>query len=103
MPALVYGSETMIWMEEERSRIRAVQMDKIRSLLGIRRMGRVPNARIRESCGMAKGLDERIKKDVLHWFSHVERMENDRNAKRFYIGEFAGCSSACQPRKEEVD
>ena len=38
VPILMYGSETMIWKEEERSRIRAVQMDKIRSLLGIRRM-----------------------------------------------------------------
>ena len=43
----MYGSETMIWKEEERSRIRAVQMDKIRSLLGIKRMDRVPNARIK--------------------------------------------------------
>ena len=73
-------------------------MDKIRSLLGIRRMDRVPNARIRELCGMAKGVDERIEEDVLHWFSHVERMENDRIAKKLYVGEFAGSSSAGQPR-----
>ena len=33
--------------EEERSRIIAVQIDIIRSLLGIRMMDRVPNARIR--------------------------------------------------------
>ena len=38
---LMYGSETMIFMEEERSRIRVVQIDKIRSLLGIRRMDRI--------------------------------------------------------------
>ena len=67
-------------------------MDKIRSLLGIRRMDRVPNARIRELCGMAKGVDERIEEGVLPWFSHVERMENDRIAKRLYVGEFAGSS-----------
>ena len=52
---------------------------------------------------MAKGLDERIEEDVLHWFSQMERMENDRIAKRLYVGEFAGSSSAGQPRKEEVD
>ena len=28
VPVLTYGSETMIWKEKERSRIRAVQMDK---------------------------------------------------------------------------
>ena len=71
MPVLMYGSETTIWEEEERSRIRAVQMDKIRSLLGIRTMDRVPNARIRELCGMAKGVDQRIEEGVLHWFSLV--------------------------------
>ena len=78
-------------------------MDKIRSLLGTRRMDRVPNARIRELCEMAKGVEERIEEDVLHWSSHVERMENDRIAKRLYIGEFADISSAGQPRKEEMD
>ena len=72
----------MIGEEEEGSRIKAVQMNKIRSLLGIRRMDRVPNARIRELCGMAKGVDERIEGEDLHWFSHVERMENERIAKR---------------------
>ena len=38
VPVLMYGSETMIWREKERSRIRAVQVDLIISLLGIRRM-----------------------------------------------------------------
>ena len=37
IPVLVYGSETMLW-KEERSRIRALQMDNLRELLGIRRM-----------------------------------------------------------------
>ena len=48
-------------------------------------------------------MDERNGEDVLHWFSHVERMEKDRIAKILYVGEFAGSSSAGHPRKEEVD
>ena len=40
-------------------------MDKLRRLLGIRRMDRVPNAQIRELCGVKKGLDERFNKVVL--------------------------------------
>ena len=40
---LMYGSETMLWMEgEEGSRIRAAQMDNHRGLLGPRRMDGVP-------------------------------------------------------------
>ena len=56
-PVLMYGSETMLW-KEERSRVRAVQMDNLRGLLGIRRIDRVPNARIRDLCGVKKGLDK---------------------------------------------
>ena len=40
-------TETLLWKEKERPRIRVVQMDNLRGLLGIRRMDRVPNARIR--------------------------------------------------------
>ena len=42
VPVLKYGSETILRKEKERSKIRAVQMDNLRGLLGIRRMDRVP-------------------------------------------------------------
>ena len=82
----MYGSEIMLWKEKESSRIRAVQMENLRGLLGIRRMDRVPNARIRELCGVTKGMDRRIDEGILRWFGHVEKMENDRIAKRVYAG-----------------
>ena len=72
VPVLMYGSETMIW-REKRSRIRAIQMD--RGLLGIRRIDKVPNA-------VSKGVDEKFDEGVLRWFNHVERIENDRIAKK---------------------
>ena len=37
VPVLLYGSEIMLWKENERSRIRAVQMENLRGLLGIRK------------------------------------------------------------------
>ena len=79
VPVLMYGSEKMLG--KERSRVRAVQMDNLRGLLCIRRMGRVPNAWIRELCGVKKDLDERIDEGMIQWFGHVERMENDGIAK----------------------
>ena len=42
----MYGSETMVSKEKERYRIRAVQMDNLRGLLGIKRMDKVRNTRI---------------------------------------------------------
>ena len=36
VPILIYGSEAMLWKEKESSRIRSVQMDNLRGLLGSR-------------------------------------------------------------------
>ena len=69
-PVLLYDSETMLWKEKENSRVRVVQMDNLRGLVGIRQMDRVPNAWIRELCGVKKGIDERIDEGVLWWFGH---------------------------------
>ena len=60
VPVHTYGSETMIWRKKEKCRIRAVQMDNLRGMLGIRRMDKVPNARIRQLCGVTKGVDVKI-------------------------------------------
>ena len=54
--------------------------------MGIKRMNKVPNALIREL-----------------WFSHVERMENDKIAKSVYVGECADIRSLGRPWKRWVD
>ena len=56
VPVLTYGSEKMLW-KEKRSRIRAVQMDNLRVLLGIG--GWIKSRMIRELCRVKKVLDER--------------------------------------------
>ena len=49
VPALLYGSEIMIWRQKEVSRIKSAQMGNLRSLLSVRKMDRVLNARINSS------------------------------------------------------
>ena len=46
-------------------------MNNLKGLLGIRTMDSIPNARIRELCGVKKGLDEKIDEGVLRWFGHM--------------------------------
>ena len=67
VPLLMYGSETMIWREKGRSRIRTVQMDNLRGLLGIRRMDKVPNVWIRELCKEIKGLIKVFSHGSANW------------------------------------
>ena len=50
----------------------------------------------------AKGVNEKISEGVLQWFGHAERMENDRIAKRIYVGECAGVCSVGRPRKRLI-
>ena len=65
MPVLTYSSERMMWREKERSRINSVHIYKLRGLLGIRRMDKVENTRIRQLCAVTKGVDEKIDEGVL--------------------------------------
>ena len=90
----------MLWKEKERSRIRIVQMGNLRNLLGVRRMDSVSNARIRELSGVVKEVDERIDESVPCWFGYIERMKNDRVAKRVYVGECMGSRLVGRPRKK---
>ena len=97
MTVFMYGSETVIWREKERSGIRVVQMNNLRGQLGMRRMDKVLNAQIRELSRVMKGVNENIDKGFLLWFGHVEGMENDRIAKRVYVEECAGSLSMGRP------
>ena len=54
----MYGIETMLLKEKERSRVRVVHMDILKGLLGIRRIDRVLNTWIRELCGVMKWINE---------------------------------------------
>ena len=38
VPVLMHGSETVVWKENEESRVKAVQIDNLNGLFGIRRM-----------------------------------------------------------------
>ena len=102
VPVLMYSSETMLW-KKERSRIRVVKVDNLKGLLGIRRMDIVPNAQIRKLYRVTKGVEKRINEGVLWWFSCMERMENDRFAKRVYVGECADSQSMGRPWKRWND
>ena len=71
-------------------------MNSIRGLLGIWGMDKVLNARIRQLCGVMKGLDEKIDGGVLQWFGHLEKIYNGMITKRVYgsllvVAQWIGC------------
>ena len=60
---LLYGSEK----EKERFKIRTVQMDSLEDFLGIRRLDKFPNARIRELYRVTKGLMKVFSDGLAMW------------------------------------
>ena len=66
-------------------------------------MDKVQNSRIRQFCGVKKGVDENIDEGVLRWFGHVERMGNDRIVKRVYVREYTDSLLVGRPRKRWID
>ena len=53
-----------LYGEKRRGRIRNVQLDGLRDLLGIRRMDRMPNSQVREMYEVTKVMDDRIDESV---------------------------------------
>ena len=72
MQVLIQRSETMVWREKERSKIRAVKMNNFTNLLGIRRTNKCQMNGVRDLYGVKKGVDEGIDENVLQWFGIID-------------------------------
>ena len=48
----------------------------------VSRLVRLRNEEVRERTGVRKELATRVDMNVLRWFGHVERMDNERLTKR---------------------
>ena len=61
-------------------------MKCLKTMAGVSRLDRLRNEEVRERMGVRKELAARVDMNVLRWFGHVERMENERLLKIFAIG-----------------
>ena len=53
-------------------------------------MDRVRNEEVRRRAGIERELASRADQRVLRWFGHVERMDDDRMARRVLMAEVSG-------------
>ena len=58
----------------ERRKVNALEMQCLRSLVGMSRMDRDRNEEVRRRIGIERELASRADQRVLRWFGHVERM-----------------------------
>ena len=66
----------------ERQKLNVFEMKSLRSMTDVSWLDRVRNDAVRMGTGVRRELAAIVDMNVLRWFSHVERMDNERLLKR---------------------
>ncbi len=92
------------WNGAQQSRVRAVEMSYLREACGVSRWDGLSNECMYERCGMRRrgsgvwcGVVEWVKRSILRWFGHTERMGNDEFVKRVYLSSVEGTTRRGRP------
>ena len=59
-------------------------MKCLRSMTGVSHLDRVRNEVVRARTGVRREMAARVDMNVLRWFGHVERMDNEQLLKKVY-------------------
>jgi hypothetical protein len=81
-PTLLYGSEVWATSAAERRRMEVMEMKFMRAICGVSIMNRVINEDVCRQCGSEVSVGERMDRNVLMWYGHLERMEEERIVER---------------------
>ena len=98
MPTVMDGSEAFGMEVTDRQKLNEFEMKCLRIMTGVSRLDRVRNEVARVRVGVRRELTARVDMNVLRWFGHVERMDNDRLLKKVMNAKVAGRSARGRPR-----
>ena len=90
---VMYGSESWGMKVTERQKLNVFEMICLRSMTGVSLLDRVRNEAVRARTGV-----RREDVNVLRWFGHVERMDNERLLKKVMNAKVDGRSARGRPR-----
>ena len=98
VPTVMYGSESWGMKVTERQKLNVFEMKCLRSMTGVSWLDRVKNEVVRARTGVRRELAARVDVNVLRWFGHVERMDNERLLKKVINAKVDGRSARGRPR-----
>ena len=91
---------TLIQQRKHKSRITAMEMQYLRAVCGKTRRDRVRNDWVLEQCAIKDSVVDRMGRATLRWFSHIERINEERLTRRIYVGNVEGKKIRGRPRKQ---
>ncbi len=88
----------------QQSRVCAVEMSYLRGACGVSTCDGLSNESVYERCGMRGrgsgvgcGVVEWVKRSILRWFGHIERMGNEEFVKKVYLSSVEGTNRRGRP------
>ena len=98
VPTVMYGLESWGMKVTESQKLNVFEMKCLRSMTGVSWLDRVRNEVVRARTGVRRELAARVDMNVLRWFGHVERMDNERLLKKVMNAKVDGRSVRGRPR-----
>ena len=98
VPTVAYGSELWGLKVGERQKLNVFEMRCLRSMAGVSLLDRIRNDEIRRRMGIRVELSKRIDRNVLRWFGHINRMENDCLLRKVRSAEVVGRNARGRPK-----
>ena len=90
-------------MKVTETEINVFEMKCLRSMTRVSRLDRVRNEAVRERTGVRGELAARVDMNVLRWFGHVERVDNERMMEKLMNAKVDGRSARGRPRYGWMD
>jgi len=100
---LKFGSEAWVLKKREEQRLEAAQMKFLRQLLGITKLDKEKNQRIRQKKNGITEHNEGKKQYQKNWLQHVQRMDTNRLQKQALQYKQKGRRNIGRPRKRWRD
>ena len=102
-PTALYGAEAWGMRSAKRRKVNVLEIKCLRSFVGVFQMVRVRNEEVYRRAGIERELACRADQRVLRWFGHVERMDDNRMARRVLMAKVSGGRVRGRPRLGWMD
>jgi len=101
-PAMIYGMETLSMTKRQEMELETAEMSMLRFSLGVTRMDRITNERIRGTAHTSK-LTDKIREARLRWYGHIQRRDDENLGRRMLKMELPGHRRRGRPQIRYMD